>query len=63
MRPLLIILIFGLRVVSSVLAHDSTHSVPGITLPPGDANSYIFHYFCWLDWRCEEESICSMFNV
>lgn len=34
----LIIPIFGFRMVSSVLAHDSNHSVPGITLPPGDAN-------------------------
>jgi hypothetical protein len=33
-----IILIFVLGAVSSVLAHDSAHSVPGITLPPGDAN-------------------------
>jgi hypothetical protein len=41
-----IILIFGLRAVSSVLAHDSAHSVPGITLPPGDANAF-FHYFRW----------------
>ncbi|KAF0332680.1 hypothetical protein GQ607_000696, partial [Colletotrichum asianum] len=38
-RPIVIILIFGLREESSVLAHDSSHSVPGITLPPGDANS------------------------
>jgi hypothetical protein len=28
--------------VSSVLAHDPAHSVPGITLPPGDANFLIF---------------------
>ena len=34
----MIIPIFGFRAVSSVLAHDSAHSVPGITLPPGDAN-------------------------
>lgn len=39
----MIILIFGPREVSSVLAHDSSHSVPGITLPPGDATSLSFH--------------------
>ena len=38
----MIILIFGFWAVSSVLAHDSAHSVPGITLPPGDANSLLF---------------------
>ena len=26
-----------------VLAHGSVHCVPGITLPPGDANSFHFH--------------------
>lgn len=36
----MIILIFGLWMVSAVLAHDSVHSVPGITLPPGDANVF-----------------------
>ncbi|KAL0941857.1 uncharacterized protein CTRU02_204620 [Colletotrichum truncatum] len=41
-RPIVIILIFGLREKSSVLAHDSSHSVPGITLPPGDANTSFF---------------------
>ena len=51
----LIILIFGLRAVSSVLAHDSAHSVPGITLPPGDAT----FFRCSLQrvWGCEEERI------
>ncbi|KAL0939236.1 uncharacterized protein CTRU02_205846 [Colletotrichum truncatum] len=39
-RPIVIILIFGLGEKSSVLAHDSSHSVPGITLPPGDANTF-----------------------
>ena len=34
----MIILIFVSREVSAVLAHDSSHCVPGITLPPGDAN-------------------------
>lgn len=38
----MIILIFVLGAVSSVLAHDSAHSVPGITLPPGDANTFLF---------------------
>ena len=28
--------------ISSVLAHDSAHCVPGITLPPGDANLFVF---------------------
>ncbi|OHW92748.1 hypothetical protein CSPAE12_08629, partial [Colletotrichum incanum] len=46
-RPIVIIPIFGLREKSSVLAHDSSHSVPGITLPPGDANIF-FHYVLWL---------------
>lgn len=36
--------------VSSVLAHDSVHSVPGITLPPGDAN--LFFFFSLLAWAC-----------
>ena len=35
--PIVIILIFETRAVSSVLAHDPAHCVPGITLPPGDA--------------------------
>lgn len=30
--------------VSSVLAHDSIHSVPGITLPPGNAKTNIFFF-------------------
>ena len=52
----MIILIFGLREKSSVLAHDSSHSVPGITLPPGDANPLLFfHCSCWLVQRGEEE--------
>ena len=33
----MIIIIFETRAVSSVLAHDPAHCVPGITLPPGDA--------------------------
>ncbi|KAL7947992.1 hypothetical protein V8C42DRAFT_271398 [Trichoderma barbatum] len=40
-RPIVIILIFDLGAASSVLAHDSAHSVPGITLPPGDATLFI----------------------
>ncbi|KAH6961042.1 hypothetical protein DER45DRAFT_184878 [Fusarium avenaceum] len=49
-RPTLIIPIFGFRAVSSVLAHDPTHCVPGITLPPGDANymGSVFHYLLGL---------------
>ncbi|KAH8672967.1 hypothetical protein BGZ61DRAFT_101582 [Ilyonectria robusta] len=46
-RQILIIPIFGSREVSSVLAHDSTHCVPGITLPPGDANYTLgSHFHC-----------------
>ena len=57
LRPIKIILIFGFRMVSSVLAHDSIHSVPGITLPPGDAN--LIFFFSLLAWAClrgEEET-------
>jgi ankyrin repeat protein len=36
-RSIVIIPIFGLRAVFSVLAHDSAHCVPGITLPPGES--------------------------
>lgn len=36
----MIIPIFVMRVDSSMLAYDSTHSVPGISLPPGDAKSF-----------------------
>ena len=43
----MIIPIFALREKSSVLAHGFTHSVPGITLPPGDAN-LVFHCFSGL---------------
>jgi hypothetical protein len=39
-----IIPIFGLRAVFSVLAHDSAHCVPGITLPPGDANFFFLSF-------------------
>ncbi|KAF3804772.1 hypothetical protein GCG54_00004041 [Colletotrichum gloeosporioides] len=54
-RPIVIILIFGFREESSVLAHDSSHSVPGITLPPGDANLF-FHCMPWLVQGYEEET-------
>ncbi|KAH6689157.1 hypothetical protein F5X68DRAFT_205096 [Plectosphaerella plurivora] len=53
LRPILIIPIFGLRARSSVLAHDLTHRVPGITLPPGDANpsGCLFHcLLCLPGW-------------
>lgn len=53
----MIIPIFGPRVVSSVLAHDSTHSVPGITLPPGDAHFSLFHCLHRLVWCSEEGSL------
>jgi hypothetical protein len=50
----LIIPIFGQRAVASVLAHASAHCVPGITLPPGDANHTleltVFHCFLRLAW-------------
>ena len=36
----MIILIFGSRVVTSVLAHVMMHSVTGLTLPPVDANPF-----------------------
>ena len=55
----MIILIFGPRAVSAELAHDSAHSVPGITLPPGDANTFElnpFHCLRRLVRRGEEES-------
>lgn len=38
MDLIVIIPIFGLGRRSSVLAHDRLRCVPGITLPPGDAN-------------------------
>ncbi len=39
---------------SSGLAYDSSHCVPGLTLPPGDANSF-FHQRSQLAWVIEEE--------
>lgn len=50
----LIILIFVPRDWSAVLAHDHSHSFPGITLPPGEAN--IFSLQIWACLDCEEES-------
>jgi hypothetical protein len=47
----LIIPIFGQRAISSVLAHDFAHGVPGITLPPGDANLHGLG-FSLLAWAC-----------
>ena len=44
----MIIPIFGQRAVSSALAHASAHSVPGITLPPGDANLQGLSFHCLL---------------
>jgi len=52
-----IILIFGHRETPSVLAHGVTHSVPGITLPPGDANISRFHCILGLVLGCEEDEI------
>ncbi|KAH9243283.1 hypothetical protein K456DRAFT_1818598, partial [Colletotrichum gloeosporioides 23] len=61
-RPIVIILIFGFREESSVLAHDSSHSVPGITLPPGDANLF-FHCTLWLVQGYEEEASIPPMNA
>ena len=57
-RLIVIIPIFGIRADSSRLAYVSAHSVPGITLPPGDANffrPFFFHCSRCLAWRGEEE--------
>jgi hypothetical protein len=58
---IVIIPIFGLRVVSAVLAHDSAHSVPGITLPPGDANALfdllVFRCLLGLAWAVRKNSL------
>ncbi|CCF46756.1 hypothetical protein CH063_15408 [Colletotrichum higginsianum] len=53
-RPIVIIPIFGFREEPSVLAHGSSHSVPGITLPPGDANTF-FHHMLWCIQEYGEE--------
>lgn len=45
--------------VSAVLAHDPAHCVPGITLPPGDANPS-FHCFGGLAPWSEEENLMHM---
>jgi hypothetical protein len=58
LRPIVIILIFGFGELASVLAHVSSHRVPGITLPPGDAKSF-FHCCLRLDWGCEEKNCCN----
>ncbi|TGO81357.1 hypothetical protein BPOR_1191g00050 [Botrytis porri] len=50
----LIILIFVVRDWSAVLAHDHSHSFPGITLLPGEANNFSLQIWACLD--CEEES-------
>ena len=52
-RPIVINLIFASREKPSVLAHGFTHSVPGITLPPGDAN-LCFHYFPSWSWSVKK---------
>lgn len=38
-----------------MLAHDHSHSFPGITLPPGEANNF-FSLQIWACLDCEEES-------
>ena len=38
--------IFVLGETSSELAHDVLHRVPGLTLPPGDANKNFFFHQC-----------------
>lgn len=59
----MIIPIFETRVVSAVLAHDSAHSVPGITLPPGDANALfellVFRCLLGLAWAVRKNSLHS----
>lgn len=50
----MIIPIFETREKSSVLAHGFTHSVPGITLPPGDANLF-FSLLLWLARGAKEK--------
>lgn len=47
--------IFDPREESSGLAYDSLHCVPGLTLPPGDANFSFFHQRAQLDWVFGEE--------
>ena len=51
----MIIPIFGPREESSVLAHDSSHCVPGITLPPGDANHLLVEllFHCYRGLACD----------
>lgn len=46
--------IFDPREESSGLAYGSLHCVPGLTLPPGDANLF-FHQCAQLDWVFGEE--------
>ena len=40
--------IFVLGETSSELAHDVLHRVPGLTLPPGDANMIPFFLFFFI---------------
>ena len=53
--------IFVLGETSSELAHDVLHRVPGLTLPPGDANMILFFFFfisvLSLFWGFEEEEM------